>query len=116
VVTGTAVTLLLALIGVLVVLFRRRPRDEAARIQARYGALLVPVAEGPERGYETIEVTDIKTLARLSRHFDQPIMHKRSRSAHAYAVYYDGMAYRFRVGRDDIDDPVLLEEPISAVS
>ena len=99
-VSAVALTIVsIVLVAVLVVMFRRRPRDEAARIQARYGALIVPVADGPERGYETVDVIDIETLVRLARQFEQPVMHQLTLSGdHVYSLYYDGMVYRFSVG------------------
>ena len=106
----------IALICILATMFRRRPRDEAARIQARYGAMMVPVAEGRERGYDTVDVADIQTLVRLARQFDQPVMHQHvARGNHAYTVSYDGLVYRFSAtalgleGEVSLDDPVLKQ-------
>ena len=73
---------------------------------------MVPVAEGPERGYEAVDVTDIQTLVRLARQFDQPIMHQQVPSgAHAYSLYYDGMVYRFSVDALGEGDEVALDAP-----
>lgn len=103
---------IMALLGVGILWVRRRPRDEAARIEARFSSLLIPVHDGPTLQQETIEVTDIETLVRLAQQFEQPIMHRApGAGGHSYSLYYDGITYSYRIPALDEDVPVLRFEP-----
>lgn len=89
------------LIVLALVWHRRRPGEEAERIAARYGSMLISVADTPDLNHETVDVTDFETLVRLAQQFEQPIMHRcPSRDAHSYVLYYDGLAYRYSIGGD----------------
>jgi hypothetical protein len=99
-VAGAGVSLL-ALIALALVWRSRRPGDEASRIAARFGSLLIPVTDGPDLRHETVDVSDFDTLVRLANQFEQPIMHRALRDgSHAYVLYYDGLAYRYTLAGD----------------
>lgn len=92
-----AAAALLALIAALLFLFFLSPRDEANRIHARYGTLIVPIEEAPHAEVDTVDVPDIDTLARLAEQFEQVILHEVSHNRHTYIVSHDGFLYRYRV-------------------
>jgi signal peptidase I len=73
------------------------PRDEASRIYARYGSMLVPVDEMPVADHDTIEVPRMATLVKLGQRFEEPILHHASRQSHSYMVFHDGLLYRYRL-------------------
>jgi hypothetical protein len=73
------------------------PRDEASRIYARYGSMLVPVEEMPVADHDTIDVPRMATLVKLGQRFEEPILHHTSRQSHSYMVFHDGLLYRYRL-------------------
>jgi hypothetical protein len=103
---------ILALLFVAALWLRRRPRDEASRIEARFASLLIPVQDVPALRQEAIEVTDIETLVRLAQQFEQPIMYQsQGAGCHSYWLYYDGLLYGYRISGAADDVPVLHFEP-----
>ena len=74
------------------------PRDEANRIHAKYGTLIVPIKEAPKAALDVVDVPDIDTLVRLAEQFEQVILHDASRDAHTYLVSHDGFLYRYGLG------------------
>ena len=108
-----AVLSLVALLVLCLLWMKRRPKDEAARIEARYSSLLIPVQDAPGLRQETIAVTDFDTLVRLAQQFEQPVMHQTQPGAgHVYLLYYDGLTYCYRIEGENADDvPVLRFEP-----
>lgn len=76
---------------------RRRPGAPAARIQARYGHLIVPIADithNPAR--PTIDVSTIGALAQLADRSQRLILHHRHDSADSYLVDDEGTLYRYQ--------------------
>ena len=57
--------LAMALFALAFVWRSRRPSDEASRIAAKFGSLLIPVTDAPDLRHETVDVTDFDTLVRL---------------------------------------------------
>jgi signal peptidase I len=72
--------------------------DEAARIRARYGRSLVPVAG--VAGDETravVDVASIEALMQLAHHHGTLVMHHDDDSRHTYLVDVSGVVYRYRI-------------------
>lgn len=79
------------------VLKRLRPFDEAARIQADYGHLIVPVVLGPDGlGSPPVDVPTIAALARLAESGQRLILHSRNDRRDTYLVNDEGTVYRYR--------------------
>jgi len=95
--TGTGIVALVGLLTTIIVMIRKRPRDEVAKIQARYGSLIIPVTDVPQLLRETVDVKDIDTLVRLAHQFEQPIMHREDVAGHSFLLYFDGLLYRYAI-------------------
>jgi hypothetical protein len=94
-VLGLLVSAALALMASVVK--RLRPFDEAARIQAQYGQLIVPVVLGPdELGVAPVDVPTIAALARLAQSGQRLILHSRDNSRDTYLLNDEGTVYRYR--------------------
>ncbi|MGH2806924.1 MAG: hypothetical protein ACRDKT_06585 [Actinomycetota bacterium] len=100
---GTSVAVLMIALAFLILV---GPGDDAQRIQAKYGKLLVSVNEGPH-AIDAIDVSDFETLARLAEQFEQVILHEAARGGHVYTVTCDGLIYRYRVMPPDKEEPVV---------
>jgi signal peptidase I len=92
---------LLALVVLLVVLAKRRPlhRNEVARIDARDGRIIVPVASsspGSQR-VATVDVTTMPDLVRLAERYDRLILHQARRGTHVYLFEAEGIVYRYSI-------------------
>ncbi|MGH2914321.1 MAG: hypothetical protein ACRDMX_04970, partial [Solirubrobacteraceae bacterium] len=95
----TLAGLALALVGaalVAVLLRRRGAFAEAARIQARYGQLLVPIAAGEDLGWPPVDVASIKALVALAQCSGQLILHSHDDTADTYLVNDEGTVYRYQ--------------------
>ena len=76
-------------------LWELRARDEAARIERRYGSQLVPVgAIAALRTEGAIEVTSMASLVRLAERNDRMILHEEKGGEHWYA-FHDGELFYF---------------------
>ena len=76
---------------------RLAPSDEAARIQAGYGHLIVPVVGEPDgMGGAPLDVPTIAALARLAESGQRLILHSREGSRDTYLVVDEGTVYRYR--------------------
>lgn len=74
-------------------------RGEPARIEARYGHLLVPVSpSAPDALGSVVDVATIGGLARLAEPGKRPILHSERLGAHAYYVEDGGVVYRYSSG------------------
>ena len=88
---GAALTVFAAVVK------RLAPSDEAARIQAEYGHLIVPVVLGPDGlGGAPVDVPTIAALARLAESGQRLILHSRDNSRDTYLVNDEGTVYRYR--------------------
>ncbi len=90
---------LLAAAGVLfaVLLLRRRPADPAARIQARHGNLIVPIAAmAPDAGRPPIDVVSFEALVQLAERSERLILHHHGEHADTYLVDDLGTMYRYQ--------------------
>lgn len=104
----------LILVAALVVLLASRPKDEPARIAARYGSVLIAVAEAPSHA-DVVDVTDFRTLVRLAEQFETAILHRSAAGEHAYMVPNDGILYRYRTGaRKPGEGPTHAHRPMPA--
>lgn len=85
--------------GLLVAVALRRSRGlhEAARIQADYGHLMVPIAAGADLGWPPVEVASIDALVRLAARSEQLILHNHGETADSYLVNDNGTVYRYQV-------------------
>jgi signal peptidase I len=87
-----------ALAAFLVVLLKRNQAfDEAARIRARYGHLLVPILVGEDLGWPPVDVTSFKALARLAESAGQLVLHHRADAVDTYLVNDNGTVYRYQI-------------------
>ena len=91
--SAAAAVLLIAL----VFLAASRPKDEPARIAAKYGGALIAVSETPTHA-DVVEVTDFRTVVRLAQQFEAAILHEQKAGGHVYMVPHDGILYRYRSG------------------
>jgi signal peptidase I len=91
--SAAAAVLLIAL----VFLMASRPKDEPARIAAKYGGALIAVSETPTHA-DVVEVTDFRTVVRLAQQFEAAILHEQAAGGHVYMVPHDGILYRYRSG------------------
>ncbi len=105
---GLAALLLLG--GLALALLRRRPDgDEHARIDSRYGHLIVPVSRPADHWANTSDVDDFDALVRLADHHGKLILHvvvDRS-----YVVEDGPNAFRYRA---DAAEPVAMVWPPAA--
>ena len=108
----------LALLLLAAALLRRgRRADEPARIRARYGSLLIPVARSDRRSYdEIVEVMDMETLVRLAERYDRMILHEESELGISYRVADEGVLYVYLVGQAGSDEIPPLEMPAAPVT
>lgn len=105
------IVLALALCGTLALglpILRTRP-DEAARIAAKYGALLVAVADGDQPpGARVVAIATIDDLARLAERGGQIILHEASGTRHRYIVQDAGTTYCYK-----IDGPARVHDAVA---
>ena len=87
----------LSSIPLAVLLRRNRAFDEAARIRARYGHLLVPILIGEDLGWPPVDVTDFKALVRLAEAAGQVILHHQADAVDTYLVNDNGTVYRYQI-------------------
>jgi hypothetical protein len=92
--------LLLAGLAVLVaaLLKRAEPFEEAARIQAEFGHLIVPIlVESDDLGWPPVDVPSIKALVRLAESGQCLILHRDDPGGDTYLVNDAGTVYRYQV-------------------
>ena len=84
-VAGLALDLL---VGVLLAvrMRRNRPREEADRIAAHYGHLIVPVGPSTDVASRPVQVASIEALVRLAEHAGALVLHEQSRFGDSYLV------------------------------
>jgi signal peptidase I len=76
---------------------RNRAFDEAARIRARYGHMLVPILVGEDLGWPPVDVTSFKALARLAESSGQLVLHHQADAVDTYLVNDSGTVYRYQI-------------------
>ena len=91
---GAAVSLV-ALLVVAALAFFWRPKDEPARIRAKYGNRLIPV-ETTEGSGAVVDVASIKALAMVAERHDGMILALESEGVHSYMVEGEVVMYRYR--------------------
>lgn len=75
-----------------------RPFGQAARINAKYGHLIVPItATADALSWAPYEVADIKALVRLAEAGDRLILHHRDADGDTYLVNDESTLYRYRI-------------------
>jgi signal peptidase I len=92
--------LLVALAGAvaLTILVVRSPAfSESARIQSKYGHMMVPINAGTDLGWPAIDVGSMKALSRLAAASGQLILHSHGDAVDTYLVNDDGSVYRYQV-------------------
>jgi hypothetical protein len=109
-----------ALIGLLWIGLLRlragRP-DQATRIRAKYGALLIDVAGGDmQPSKQVVELAAIGDLAKLAQKNGQVILHEVCGATHRYWVPDDGLTYCYQFASDDRDQSECLEQPPGVVA
>lgn len=85
-------------VAVALIAGRRRRRDEVARIDARHGYRIVPVAAGGgDATGAVVDVTTMTDLARLAEQYGCLILHHDHDGAHSYLFQVDRTIYRYRI-------------------
>lgn len=99
IVTLVAMAAALALTLAVAIAFfgRRRSEHDPALIQARYGALLIPVRASLRKSPETaVAVESMEALVRLAEHYERMILHEVEHDGvHSFVVEDDGVVYRY---------------------
>ncbi len=92
-----AAALALTLAFAIVFLGKRRSEHDPALIQARYGALLIPVKASLRKSPETaVAVESMEALVRLAEHYERMILHEAEHDGvHSFVVEDDGVVYRY---------------------
>lgn len=92
------VILWLVAVGAWLVVGRQtQTHGEAARIQAKYGALLVGVLDSAlADGRPLVEVVSMDDLAKIAERGSRMILHQTHAGEHAYLVQEDDTTYRYR--------------------
>ncbi len=81
----------------MVQLKRREPFAETARIQSRYGHLIVPIVGAADlTGRPVFDVASIKALVALAERSERLILHQYGDSADTFLVDDEGTVYRYR--------------------
>jgi hypothetical protein len=117
-----------ALSALLATLLKRNQAfDEATRIRARYGHLLVPVLIGEDLGWPPVDVTNFKALVRLAEAAGQVILHHQADAVDTYLVNDNGTVYRYQISLPVVSwgewtetnvaaDPAALAEAATALA
>jgi signal peptidase I len=117
-----------ALSALLAVLLKRNQAfDEATRIRARYGHLLVPILIGEDLGWPPVDVTNFKALVRLAEAAGQVILHHQADAVDTYLVNDNGTVYRYQISLPVVSwgewtetnvaaDPAALAEAATALA
>jgi hypothetical protein len=71
-------------------------KDEASRIRARYGPLLVPMRSVSGIEGTMAEVDDMEALVRIADRYDRLVLHEHREGVHRYIVEGDGVVYFYR--------------------
>ena len=108
---GLAGSLLLAAL-VAVPLRRRDEDDEASRIAARFGQLLLPVTGRPQDWVRVTELADMESLVRLAEHHGRMILHVIDGPRHSYLVEEAGSVYRYTAGGPSLPAPRLVPDDL----
>jgi signal peptidase I len=74
------------------------PFGEAARIQAQYGHMIVPIAGGIDDMWTPFDVPNIKALVRLAECSERLVLHHHDDVADTYLVDDEGTMYRYKAG------------------
>ena len=110
-----------------VLLNRNQAFDEAARIRARYGHLLVPIVIGEDLGWPPVDVASFKALARLADSAGQLVLHHQADAVDTYLVNDNGTVYRYQIAlplvswgewteTNVVADPAALAEAATALA
>jgi hypothetical protein len=76
---------------------RAKQAGEPARIQHRYGPLLIAIRDSQPGGGATIDVSTIDDLAKLAEQHGLMIMHAQNGAEHNYFVYDGKLSYRYQL-------------------
>ncbi len=106
---------------------RNQAFDEATRIRARYGHLLVPILIGEDLGWPPVDVTNFKALVRLAEAAGQVILHHQADAVDTYLVNDNGTVYRYQISLPVVSwgewtetnvaaDPAALAEAATALA
>lgn len=106
-VIGLVAAALLGLLAILTLLQRFRG-EEPARIRARYGHLLLPVASRQPEWARVTELADVESLVRLAQRHDRMILHVVDGAEHTYVVEEEGSVYRYRASAQAASPPLPL--------
>lgn len=93
---GGAGLLLIGLAAALLAGWPGRRGGEPARIQARYGRLLLPVAAAGGNGHKAVvELDGMGPLVRLAEHHERLVLHHERDGRHTYLLDIDDTLYRY---------------------
>lgn len=89
---------LAGMLGLGLLMLRTTQGDEAARIQAKYGPLLIAVQSGDfAAGGRVIEVAAIDDLVKIAERDGRMILHQDRGSSHHYFIQDNDLTYRYQV-------------------
>lgn len=77
--------------------FRRLAKDETVMIRARYGSMLVSVADVEQRTARRVRVASIQDLVRVAQRDGRAILHENGTSLHRYFVDDGTVSYEYEV-------------------
>jgi signal peptidase I len=91
---GACVALLLLILVTFVLTVPAQ--DEAAKIEAAFGKLMIPVRSvSDDPAAVHVEVESIEVLAALARRYDRAILHQNEEAVHRYLLENDGTVYSY---------------------
>lgn len=110
-----------------ILLRRNQAFDEAARIRARYGHMLVPILVGEDLGWPPVDVGSFKALVRLAEAAGQVILHHQADAVDTYLVNDNGTVYRYQISLPQVTwgewtethvgvDPAALSQTATALA
>ncbi len=98
---------------------RREPFAETARIQSRYGHLIVSIVGAPTlTGRSVFDVASIKALVALAERSERLILHQYGDSADTFLVDDEGTVYRYRTRPTGVvwsDSPAIVAPAVRPV-
>jgi signal peptidase I len=81
---------------------RAKQDDQPARIQHRYGQLLIAIRDGqPGPSAALVDVSTIDDLAKLAEQHGLMIMHAQHNDEHSYFVYDGKLSYRYQIATNE---------------
>jgi signal peptidase I len=95
-ISALGLTLALLLLALVAFVLTTPVQDEAAKIQAAFGKLMIPVRSvSVDPNASQVEVEGIEVLAGLARRYDRAILHQHAGDVHRYVLENEGTLYSY---------------------